>query len=61
MGHVPRRRLLVIPNPNSAVVWCYDTHDQNGDGTIEFEETMHRALGSPCVMHGRNIRFLFCK
>ena len=42
-------QLSVIPNPNSAVVWHYDNYDQNGDGTIEFEETMHRSLSSPAI------------
>ena len=30
------------PNPNSAVVWHYAEYDRNGDGKIDFEETMHR-------------------
>ncbi|MCA9068323.1 MAG: PQQ-binding-like beta-propeller repeat protein, partial [Planctomycetaceae bacterium] len=33
------------PNPNSAVVWHYSGFDLNGDGKIEFEETMHRSCG----------------
>lgn len=42
-------RPKVIPNPNSAVVWHYDKHDQNGDGEFDFLETMHRSVGSPTI------------
>ena len=45
-----------IPNPNSAVVWHYDKHDQNGNGKADFEETMHRTLGSPAIKN--NILFI---
>jgi len=48
----PEKGDLVIDNPNSAVVWHYDTFDQNDDGRIEFEETMHRSLGSVAVRDG---------
>lgn len=34
------------PNPNSAVIWHYSTFDLNGNGKIEFEETMHRSCGT---------------
>ncbi len=40
---------VAIANPNSAVVWHYDRFDQDGDGEIEFEEEMHRTLGSPAI------------
>lgn len=39
----------VVPNPNSAVVWHYDSFDQNGNGKPDFEETMHRTVGSPAI------------
>jgi outer membrane protein assembly factor BamB len=39
----------LVPNPNSAVVWHYSGQDLNADGKIEFEETMHRSLGSPAI------------
>ena len=42
-------QLSVIPNPNSASVWHYDKHDQNDNGKFGFEETMHRAVGSPAI------------
>jgi outer membrane protein assembly factor BamB len=42
-------REKLIPNPNSAMVWHYNGHDQNGDGKVEFEETMHRTVGSPAI------------
>jgi outer membrane protein assembly factor BamB len=37
------------PNPNSAVVWCYTGSDANGDGKIDFKETMHRTLSMAAV------------
>jgi hypothetical protein len=40
---------LEIPNPNSAMVWHYDHFDADGDGKIEFEETMHRTIGSAAI------------
>jgi len=46
----------LVPNPNSAVVWHYGGHDQNGDGKIEFEETMHRTVGSPAIRN--NLLFI---
>ncbi|MEM6470477.1 MAG: PQQ-binding-like beta-propeller repeat protein [Planctomycetota bacterium] len=39
-------------NPNSAVVWHYMDFDQNGDGELDFEETMHRTLGSCAIKDG---------
>lgn len=38
-----------IPNPNSGAVWHYDSVDSNGNGKIEFEETMHRTIGSVAI------------
>jgi outer membrane protein assembly factor BamB len=55
---IPHRRLqavieeqgeTTIPNPNSAVVWHYSQFDQNGDGEIDFEEEMHRTIGSVAI------------
>ncbi len=40
----PSKQERAISNPNSAVVWHYDRHDQDGDGTFRFEETMHRTI-----------------
>ena len=40
------------PNANSAVVWKYEHFDLDGDGRISFEETMHRAVGSPVIQDG---------
>lgn len=42
-------QLKVIPNPNSAVVWHFDQQDSNGNGKADFEEIMHRTVGSPVV------------
>ena len=55
---IPHRRLqavnieegeIAVDNPNSAVVWHYSEFDQNGDGTIDFEEEMHRSCGTVAV------------
>ncbi len=40
---------VAIDNPNSGVVWHYSTFDQNGDGEIDFEETMHRSCGTVAI------------
>jgi outer membrane protein assembly factor BamB len=37
------------PNPNSAAVWHYEGEDLNGNGKLEFEETMHRTIGSVVI------------
>jgi outer membrane protein assembly factor BamB len=36
-------------NPNTAAVWHYSQVDRNGDGKMEFEETMHRTVGSVVI------------
>ena len=46
---VPEEGEKAIPNPNSAALWHYSQSDQNGDGEIDFEETMHRSLSSVAV------------
>ncbi len=55
---VPPRRIKAVdeeagetvrPNPNSAAVWHYRGHDANGDGQLDFEETMHRAIGLAAI------------
>ena len=43
---------LAVDNPNSAVVWHYSSFDQNGDGEIDFEEEMHRTIGTVAVKDG---------
>ena len=40
------------PNPNTAAVWHYSTFDENGDKKIEFNEIMHRTLGSVVIKDG---------
>jgi outer membrane protein assembly factor BamB len=53
----PRRLQNVIkedgevarPNPNSGVIWHYSEQDSNGDGKVEFEETMHRTCGTVAI------------
>ena len=49
---VPDEGDLTRPNPNSAVVWHYSQFDQNGDGEVDFEETMHRSCGTVAVRDG---------
>jgi outer membrane protein assembly factor BamB len=55
---IPHKRLQAVvkeegdvarPNPNSGVVWHYSEYDQNGDGKFEFEETMHRTIGTVVI------------
>jgi len=55
---VPHRRLQAIDpdagekaihNPNSATVWHYAHVDSNGNGKVEFEETMHRTIGTAAI------------
>ena len=46
---VPEEGDLTRPNPNSAAVWHYSQFDQNGDGQIDFEETMHRSCGTVAI------------
>jgi len=45
----PKKDEKAVPNPNSAVVWHYDSIDQNKNGKIEFEEAMHRTIGSAAI------------
>lgn len=37
------------PNPNSAAVWSYAGSDLNGDGKLDFNETMHRTLSTAAI------------
>jgi outer membrane protein assembly factor BamB len=46
---VPEEGDLARPNPNSAAIWHYSEVDQNGDTKIDFEETMHRTVGSVAI------------
>ncbi|MCG8450589.1 MAG: PQQ-binding-like beta-propeller repeat protein [Pirellulales bacterium] len=46
---VPEEGDFHRPNPNSAVVWHYSEFDQNDDGEIDFEETMHRSCGTVAI------------
>ncbi|TWU56768.1 outer membrane biogenesis protein BamB [Rubripirellula tenax] len=38
-----------VDNPNSAVVWHYSMFDSNGDDEIDFEEEMHRSIGTCAI------------
>lgn len=55
---IPHKRLQAVekelgdfarPNPNSGIVWHYSGFDQNGDGRIDFEEEMHRTIGTVAI------------
>jgi outer membrane protein assembly factor BamB len=55
---IPPKRLQAVvpedgdfarPNPNSAVIWHFAEEDQNGDDEIDFEETMHRTVGTVAI------------
>jgi outer membrane protein assembly factor BamB len=49
---VPEEGDFARPNPNTAAVWHYSEVDQNGDDKIDFEETMHRTVGSVAIKDG---------
>jgi outer membrane protein assembly factor BamB len=40
---------VAVDNANSAVVWHYSQYDQNGDGEFDFEEEMHRSIGTVAI------------
>jgi outer membrane protein assembly factor BamB len=46
---VPEEGDLARPNPNTAAVWHYSTVDRNGNKKADFEETMHRTVGSVAI------------
>ena len=48
----PEKGEQEIDNPNSAAVWGYHQNDANGDGEIDFEEEMHRAIGMAAIQDG---------
>lgn len=43
---------IAIPNPNSGALWHYAAVDRNKNGKIEFEETMHRTVGTCAIKNG---------
>jgi outer membrane protein assembly factor BamB len=38
-----------VNNPNSGAIWHYSMFDRNGDQEIDFEEQMHRTIGTCAV------------
>ena len=55
---IPHRRIqaviekdgeVAIDNPNSKAVWHYSLADTNDDGEIDFEEQMHRSIGTCAI------------
>jgi len=45
----PKKGEKTIPNPNSAVIWHYDAVDVNKNKKMDFEEIMHRSIGSVAI------------
>lgn len=45
----PEQGEIAVDNPNSAVVWHYSLSDINEDGEIDFEEEMHRTIGTCAI------------
>lgn len=45
----PEKGEIEVDNPNSGVVWHYSMADSNEDGTIDFEEEMHRSCGTVAI------------
>ena len=57
-NQLPHRRLQAViasngdmekPNPDSAVVWHYTGEDSSGNGKIDWEEEMHRSIGTVTI------------
>ncbi len=40
---------FVKANPNSGAVWHYDSYDLNTNKKLDFEETMHRTIGTVAI------------
>jgi outer membrane protein assembly factor BamB len=49
---VPEEGDLARANPNSAAVWHYSWIDRNANAKPDFEETMHRTVGSAVIKDG---------
>ncbi len=45
----PESGEVARPNPNSAAIWHYAGFDANGDGKLDFTETMHRTIGTASI------------
>lgn len=45
----PENSEVEVDNPNSGVVWHYSMLDTNGDEEIDFEEEMHRSIGTCAI------------
>jgi hypothetical protein len=45
----PKKGEKGIPNPNSAAVWHYDAVDRNKNKKFDFDEIMHRSIGSVAI------------
>jgi hypothetical protein len=45
----PGKGEKAIANPDNACIWHYAARDINGNGKVEFEETMHRSCGTVAI------------
>ncbi|MCO8122850.1 PQQ-binding-like beta-propeller repeat protein, partial [Stieleria sp. TO1_6] len=45
----PEKGEIAVDNPNSAALWQYSMADSNDDGEIDFEEEMHRTIGTCAI------------
>jgi len=45
----PKLGEVAVANPNSGALWHYTVIDQNGDDEIDFEEAMHRTIGTVAI------------
>ncbi|MCA9193591.1 MAG: PQQ-binding-like beta-propeller repeat protein [Planctomycetales bacterium] len=48
----PEKGDFTRPNPNSGVIWKLTSQDSNGNGELEFEETIHRSCAAPTIHNG---------
>ena len=49
---IPEEGEVTRPNPNTAAVWHYPGFDADGNGKLDFEETMHRTCGTVAIAEG---------
>jgi outer membrane protein assembly factor BamB len=46
---IPEDGEVAIDNSNSAAIWHYSEFDWDGNGRVDFEETMHRTIGTVAI------------
>ncbi|MFN0195267.1 MAG: PQQ-binding-like beta-propeller repeat protein [Planctomycetaceae bacterium] len=45
----PAKKEIEVTNPNSALVWKYTAFDLDKNGKTDFEETLHRTIGTVAI------------